>query len=368
MKLHVFNPEHDIALASNLSNFTAPYAGRTLRSDLGFLPALWADGADAVLVDDVTLAQERFENLVRQTGMTAQTPQFVSKRSVSSIQFSRIEPWGWDMALRSQLLRMGIAEEIVPTVDEINDIRNLSHRQNSVHVLKSLQQKGTTGEAFYCQEYGKVVELSRNWGHFVLKSPWSSSGRGVRFVENELTLPLEQWIRNVLNTQGGIMVEPAYQRVMDFGMEFIVDERGKVSYQGLSLFHTSHGAYLGNLLISEERKLQQLTPYVKPGLLEEVKDGIIEATAQLYKGHYCGPFGVDMMVVADKEKNAFLLHPCVEINLRRTMGHVALALSSRYGAESGLMLITTQNGHYDLNIEIDRYQEHHCGDGAEGIE
>ena len=43
MKLHVFNPEHDLALAANLSNFTAPHAGRKLRADLGCLPALWAD-------------------------------------------------------------------------------------------------------------------------------------------------------------------------------------------------------------------------------------------------------------------------------------------------------------------------------------
>ena len=39
MNIHVFNPEHDIALASNLANFTAPHAGRQLRADLGFLPA-----------------------------------------------------------------------------------------------------------------------------------------------------------------------------------------------------------------------------------------------------------------------------------------------------------------------------------------
>ena len=35
MTLHVFNPEHDIALASNLSNFTAPHAGRQLRAPCG---------------------------------------------------------------------------------------------------------------------------------------------------------------------------------------------------------------------------------------------------------------------------------------------------------------------------------------------
>ena len=60
MKLHVFNPEHDIALAANLCNFTAPHAGRQLRHDLGFLPALWAEEGDIVLVDDVELAEQSF--------------------------------------------------------------------------------------------------------------------------------------------------------------------------------------------------------------------------------------------------------------------------------------------------------------------
>ncbi len=54
--LHIFNPEHDIALASNLTNFTAPHAGRQLRADLGFLPALWADEGDYVLVEDADYA------------------------------------------------------------------------------------------------------------------------------------------------------------------------------------------------------------------------------------------------------------------------------------------------------------------------
>ena len=50
MTIHLFNPEHDIALASNLANFTAPHAGRQLRADLGFLPALWAEEGDTILV------------------------------------------------------------------------------------------------------------------------------------------------------------------------------------------------------------------------------------------------------------------------------------------------------------------------------
>ena len=65
MKLHIFNPEHDTALASDQFNFVAPHAGREMRADLGFLPALWADDGDLVLVGDVAAALERVRHLRR---------------------------------------------------------------------------------------------------------------------------------------------------------------------------------------------------------------------------------------------------------------------------------------------------------------
>ena len=51
MKLHIFNPEHDIALAADLERFTAPHAGRQMRASLGFIPAFWAEDGDMVLVE-----------------------------------------------------------------------------------------------------------------------------------------------------------------------------------------------------------------------------------------------------------------------------------------------------------------------------
>ena len=69
MKLHIFNPEHDIALAANQPRFTAPHAGRQLRADLGFLPALWAADGDMVLVDDVETALESVRHIKRYAAM-----------------------------------------------------------------------------------------------------------------------------------------------------------------------------------------------------------------------------------------------------------------------------------------------------------
>ena len=52
MKLHVFNPEHDIVMAYGDGMFTSPHAARGLRRDLGFIPAFTAEDGDFVLVDD----------------------------------------------------------------------------------------------------------------------------------------------------------------------------------------------------------------------------------------------------------------------------------------------------------------------------
>jgi hypothetical protein len=62
-----------------------------------------------------------------------------------------------------------------------------------------------------------------------------------------------------------------------------------------------------------------------------------------FRQFYKGPFGVDMMVVAREECNGFMLHPCVEINLRRTMGHVALHLSNLVSGLPKVMQIEYNN-------------------------
>ena len=122
------------------------------------------------------------------------------------------------------------------------------------------------------------------------------------------------------------MVEPYYPKVKDFAMEFYSDGQGNVSYLGLSLFHTVNGAYTGNILAHEEVKREMIIRYVSTDTLQQVQERIKVLTGAMYKGRYKGPFGIDMMVVATDEKDGFLLHPCVEINLRRTMGHVALSI------------------------------------------
>lgn len=57
-----------------------------------------------------------------------------------------------------------------------------------------------------------------------------------------------------------------------------------------------------------------------------------------------------MMIVARDDRDGFLLHPCVEINLRRTMGHVALSLSPSDDELKRVMRIDYSNNNYKLII------------------
>ena len=311
-KLYVFNPEHDLALAANLSNFTSPLAGRKLRYDLGYIPALWAGDDDYILVDDVQQAEAAYGLLRDELGLKPKL--FVDKKQLNRLYINKVEPWGWDLALRSFLLRYGV--DAVPTEEEIAVIRELSHRRHAAQLLAQLQMDGTTGVAVEARCLDDVRRMMDKYTRIVVKAPWSSSGRGVRFIVDE------RWIENVIEKQGSVMVEPCYDKVMDFGMEFESDGEGHVSYLGLSLFHTVNGAYTGNIIASEETKETMLN-MVK---LDDVKCCICDVLGEKLHGKYRGAFGVDMMVVKADDGEGVWLHPCVEINLRRTMGHVALAI------------------------------------------
>lgn len=98
MTLHIFNPEHDLVLASAAGSFTPPKAVRALQADLGFLPALWAEEGDWVLVADVEAARQRLRHFKR----PCKTVHLVDEeqlarllRSSAATSDLRIEPWGW---------------------------------------------------------------------------------------------------------------------------------------------------------------------------------------------------------------------------------------------------------------------------------
>ncbi|GJG30164.1 hypothetical protein PRBRB14_10430 [Hallella multisaccharivorax DSM 17128] len=159
---------------------------------------------------------------------------------------------------------------------------------------------------------------------------------------------MEGWVNNVLAQQGCIMMEPYYNKVSDFGMEFFSDGHGHVRYCGLSVFKTINGFYAGNMIEDEPAKEQELRKYISLSVLEAVRQDIIKLLSVELGQKYEGPFGIDMMLV--NKDGTIVLHPCVELNLRMTMGHVALHLSQVEQRQRKLMRMIYSGGKYKLEL------------------
>lgn len=367
MNVHIFNPEHDMALAANSAFWTAPHAGRQLRSDLGWLPVLWAEDGDVVVVDDVRAAVAATRKLkVRHADV-----EFLSmddKRRIaemmSGVERPDVRPWGWDISVASQLRRAGFGQCPMPDAAALEKLRALSGRSTAARLLKHLRDNDSrlVGESVVVESMAQLYGCMKEWGRIVVKSPWSCSGRGVRYLSGNEDNIL-RWAEKTLRQCGHVTAEPFYAKVLDFGMEFSIENGGEVRYDGLSLFSTVAGAYTGNVLATEAEKMEILNRYIDTDTLAATREAICQWMGTVAGDCHKGPFGVDMMVVCDGEKDdkgkapasdsTLRLHPCVEINLRRTMGHVALAISPDKPLRQQNMRILYEANAYHLRIEDD---------------
>ena len=348
--LYVFNPEHDWALSQNGVGGSAPQAAVALRKDLAFLPALMAADDDFVLVPNVAHAQHNLQQL----GLPTQRVHFIPETNMlADLPLSCVLPWGWDSHICRELKRRGVSPALMPTVEQCDTIRHLSHRRHTRSLLQALHhtvdKEYIVGESTLltsCEDVNQYVQIEKK---AVLKAPWSSSGRGIMtVVDGHLTDMQWRRVQNVLQHQQGVMGEPWYDKVQDLAMEFYVDSNGIVDYLGLSLFTTTAAQYAGNLIADESYKRSYVNRFIPLHVFDDVCQSLCSLLQQWLNKNYQGLLGVDMMIVhADgtkKDTAPFVLHPCVEVNLRCTMGHVALALSKLMPASMTEMRIVHQHG------------------------
>jgi hypothetical protein len=321
MQVLLFNPENDLALASNNPNYTPPASARQLANDLADFPKWWHIEEDIIL------------------------------------------PWGWSPLAIKQLQQLGVPMEQLPNATQIADYRTKASRQTAVLLLNRLRREWPepfhsgllVGESKWCESEAEVLNTINDFGgNAILKAPWSGSGRGLHPVRSlRLNEKDQTWIQRTLRLQNGVEVEPIYNKVCDLAMEFWA-ENGHVRYEGLSFFETTDGGvYAGNLVTSEAEKETLLTQYFSPTLLHEVRSHLTRLLndAEL-PTWYKGPLGIDMLVVNSlslklSPNNSYSLHPLLEINLRMTMGWVALQLQRELAeGETGIFKIDHSDGHY----------------------
>lgn len=319
--IHLFNPQNDLALANGSPNFTAPKAAVDLACAGACLPMWYGQPGDCFF----GAVNDRWFTNVSQTFSLAVEPTIRPRAGYG------IEPWGWSAATRCLLENMGVSSAILPDKSTIEAWREFSSRVASAPVLSSLMAEVPSlvdgrPDAFAPRIATDVDEamdiISTFGGRAMLKLPWSNAGRGQQDTARTTPDELLRRVGGMIARQGAIEISPYYDGILDFAMLFDVN-----GFVGYSLFTTdTHGGWLENRLLSdtdiEELIMAKAATEVDFEVLRSVLSRLVAESAR--KVCYAGPSGVDFMVA--KAPDGSIVIPPVEINRRRTMGHVAHTL------------------------------------------
>ena len=319
MNLHLFNPDHDLALAHGRTHYVPPASAAAFAADAASIVA-WLTRDAAVLAPERTVPDE----FLRQLQELRKECRWVTQRELPELPLEKVVPWGWNYNIWERLKKWGVPDGALPTDTEIAEIQRLSHRSTAAKAMQFLRTRATRPDLLPlpAQELHTLEEADQFFlthGDVMFKMPWSGSGRGLRRVEQSMSPHQRGWIRQSILKSGCIMAEPFASVVQDFAMEFYCN--GIVSFEGYSLFKTHNGVYLGNILASDAEIEKRLSQWIDIQLLHEYRDGLLQFIQKEVAPYYRGCVGVDMFVY--QKDGTYFVNPAVELNLRMTMGLLA---------------------------------------------
>lgn len=314
--LYLFNPENDSALASDDDNYTPSRAAMQLHIDGALLPLWWAGDDDYILARN-TSEIESFKRKFNLKGKAVD--------SVSGISIDSCVPWGWSKYARRQFLKAGVNPAVLPDDGKLEALRQLSHRRVTIRLMNELHACKILDSLPHSPiEVRNVDDIPPGACH--IKLPWSSSGRGVMACHrNTLNQTQLQRIQGMIRRQGSVIVEQSLDKIQDFAMLFYLRE-GACTFEGYSLFSTeANGAYKGNIVAPAGHISQLASQIIDARSAQRLIDFYEDALPRIYSPCYEGWIGIDMMLYRNSCGKR-LIAPCVEVNMRYTMGVVALQL------------------------------------------
>ncbi len=314
-RVFLFNPENDIALGAGKVSFTPPKAAVAMARSGATLPWWFGDSGDFLLLPDGDMRRDWFEVVSARFG---EGPRPVA--SLKDLDIKELCPWGRSAYTARLFQKYGAPAVLVDRGMERGEFyRSLSHRRTALGILRSMGYD-TSAEAFCLED---VRRFASRFPDFYVKAPWSSSGRGV-FRSKDIS---ENQVEGIIRRQGSVMLEKGYAGVQDFAMLFMA-RAGKIEFHGYSMFFTGGTAYGGNLLATDEEIERRLGEMAGARQLANVRREVCGCLAETAAAPgYEGPLGVDMLVYDSAD--GVEIAPCIEVNLRYTMGFVAHSVAAR---------------------------------------
>ena len=336
-RLHCFNPENETAVGAGTANYTPNATARRMAEDLEILPIWYASDGDAVWTTDSKGANQFLDSLplFLRPNVRLLTADALCHMPADPDGPLLATPWGLSphVLARFDRLRQRGAPLSIPVWSD--DLRALTHRQTAARclgeVLRRMPELPDIEPPTFCTGFADIADyMARRRPPFLLKTPFSCSGRGLLHMDGDaMSAQEEQWIAGALRRWGAVSIERRLDKTSDFALEFYSDGRGRITYAGLSVFDTQpRGAFSRARLGSPDRLRSHLPDMLRGPLFDRLRVAVSEVLSAVIGCTYSGFLGVDMLAYR-LPGGAEAVHPFIELNLRYTMGLVAASLSRR---------------------------------------
>ena len=333
--IHYFNPGHETAVLNASRHYHQPAHVAKMQSDLAFLPAWYASDGDFIfmetsLPDDFRLSCQSF-NL--QT--CSVTPaDFIENRE--KFQYSSIDLWGISPKGVHFFEKLNEQYDLSLTIPQWNEkFRFWGSRFASQKLLSGLlEQMPELDQTILPRFVSNITEIEQqiieSKDRLLIKSPYSSSGRGLIWLPPEkLAQSEKQILSGMLKKQKQVSIEKVLDKRLDFSMHFENTIDGETQFIGYSIFRTNaKGAYEKSRIARQERLEKEITNKIDEELLLQTRMALTGMIKEMYAPSYAGKIGVDMMIY--QSGNSLHLHPCVEVNMRKSMGYLAIRFAENY--------------------------------------
>ncbi|WP_280746473.1 MULTISPECIES: hypothetical protein [unclassified Parabacteroides] len=355
-KLHYYNPGHETDILQGSAHYTPSGNVQKMRQELALLPAWYADEGDYIFVEENTSPRffSQYPEEVRPK-VTILSREDIKKKAAS---LPRMEAAPW-----------GITPQSIPLFEDLRDtyglnievpawkeeFTRLTSRQTAALCFQQIKERlpniSFPPPPLFFKELEEIEAwLNTHEGAFVIKTPFSSSGRGLLWLDNNcLKEKDKKWISGALKKQGSVGIEYALPKDQDMALEYYSDGEGNLRYEGISVFGTSKvGAYKGNN-INEQAEYEEINHReIGTETYRQIQEAVTHVIQENYARHYKGYLGVDMLMYRTG-KDSHALHPCLEINMRYTMGLAAIRLVEKY-------IHPDASGTFNIHYEVTPYR------------
>lgn len=329
--LHFFNPGNDLALASGQRYYTPPSAAVAMEHAGTWLPLLLGKEGDYILAG----------NHQEMPGDTRSWDH--GMKAWHGEDISALRPWGWSLWAMESYARAfrKINAAWSSSFEDCADIRRvsaLSHRRTSVELHNALRSGLAPVEAFCRTDIEYALD---RWERVVGKSPLSGSGRGVFHGSRQSADAFIRRCDTAIARQGSVMIERELDSIAEFAMLFAMSRISGVRFIGYSLFETSGDTYMHNTLLPDDEIRRHLQNICRSTDFRVLEKEVTEAMRRIVGPvPYDGCFGIDMMIFDNGGVPA--VNPCIEVNMRTTMGVVAWNATRR-------LLHPESSGHFGVS-------------------